>query len=526
MELGTYKYTNIVAIVFCIYMVIMLFIGWYSSKKITGAADYIVAGRRLNLFFATGTLFATWFCAGTMMGGAANAYLFGNQGVIFDPWGAALCLLLTGLFFARLMRRGGYMTLVDFFEIRYGREMGMLSTAVIVIAESGWVGAQLVAFGAILQMFLGLPLWVGILVSCVVLVAYTYMGGMWSVTLTDVVQMIILSAGLLILLPAVISHVGGWSNFIANASNWAELPAFAMGPAGESGYLGYIGLPGWFYYAGAWLAIGLGSIPAQDLMQRVLSSKDEKTAVRASYLAALLYVTIGMIPVIAGIAMFELMPELGVPDTEMILPWLAINFLPPILTAIFVAGLVAALMSSSDSALLAASAVIGYNGLRYFKPDASEKDTLRLTRMMVPVVAIASLLLALYAETIYRLMVIAWSVILVGLVAPYVGGYFWKKSNKPGALAAMAGGFLSWIAFIFYYLPATSEANVGIIEEGVVYTEWAIWDAVYIGSVPAFIVSIIMLVVVSLLTQKSSPPMPLKDMDGNVMPVKNWFGGI
>lgn len=526
MDLGNYQHTNIVAIVFGIYMLMMLLVGWYSSKKVDSTTDYIVAGRRLSLPFVVGTLFATWFCAGTMMGGAANAYLFGNQGVIFDPWGAALCLVLTGLFFARMMRRGGYMTLVDFFEIRYGKEMGLLSTIVVIIAESGWVGAQLVAFGSILQIFMGVPLWAGIIISCVVLVIYTYMGGMWSVTLTDVIQMIILTAGLLLLLPAVISHVGGWDHFVANASNWAELPAFAMGPAGDVGFLGYTGLPGWFYYLGAWLAIGVGSIPAQDLMARVLSSKDEKTAVRASYIAAILYVTIGLIPVIAGIAMFEVNPDLGVPDTEMILPWMAMKFLSPFVCAIFVAGLVAALMSSADSALLAASAVVGYNGLRYFKPDASDSDTLRLTRIMVPIVAIASLLLALYAETIYRLMVIAWSVILVGLAAPYIGGYFWKKTNKPGALAALFGGFISWIAFIFYYLPATSEANVGIIEEGVVYTEWAIWDAVYIGSVPAFLVSIALLVVVSLLTQKSSPPSPLKDMDGNLMPVKNWFGGI
>jgi len=524
LELGSYPYAGMVIIGIIVYMIGMVLVGWWSSRQIKNTDDYIVAGRRLNLFFATGTLFATWFCAGTLMGATAQAYLFGNQGVIFDPWGAALCLILTGLFFARLMRRGGYLTLVDFFDIRYGSKMGLLSTLVLTVAEIGWVGAQLVAFGTILQIFAGIPLGWGIVVSCAVLIIYTYMGGMWSVTLTDVIQMIILVAGVVLMVPSVVSHIGGWDYLFSHAGNWAEIPTFAMLPTAEEGYLWYFGVPGWFYYIGAWLAIGFGSIPAQDLMQRVLSAKNEKVAVHSSYLAGVLYLVVGIIPVIMGVAMFEVNPDLAVAETEMILPWLAMNFMPPVLTVIFVAGLVAALMSSSDSALLAAASVVGYNGLRYIKPDASPEQTLKVTRICVPIIAVGSLLLALYAETIYMLVVIAWSIILVGLFAPYAAGYFWKKCNQSGALAALIGGFAAWIGFILYYMPLAKEANVGIVEEGVVYMEWAIWDAVYIGSVPGFFVSIFLMIVVSLLTQKSDPPKPLADMDGKPMKLINWAG--
>ena len=125
MDAGTYAYGNWVLIGLGIYMVIMLFIGWYASTQVSSETDYIVAGRRLGLFFITGTLFATWFGSGTCMGGAGNAYIFGNQGVLFDPWGAAICLILTGFFFARLMRRGKYLTLVDLFEIRFSQKMGI-----------------------------------------------------------------------------------------------------------------------------------------------------------------------------------------------------------------------------------------------------------------------------------------------------------------------------------------------------------------------------------------------------------------
>jgi len=524
MELGAYPYASWVLVVLGAYLAGMIYVGWWASKRIKDVTDYVVAGRRMGIFWISGSLFATWFCAGTLMGGAANAYLFGNQGVIFDPWGAALCLILAGFFFVRIMRRGKFITLVDFFEMRYGRTMGLASTIVLIIAEIGWVGAQLVAFGSIIQIFTGFPLWVGIVISTIVLVAYTYMGGMWADTLTDIIQMVILAVGVIVLLPAAISHVGGWSTFFANASNWAELPAFAMTPTGDAGYLGYTGTMGWMYYIAAWMAIGLGSIPAQDFMQRALSSRDEKVAVYSSYIAGIGYIVIGVIPVILGMAAFIINPNLTVPETEMILPWMAMNFLHPLLASLFVAAAVAALMSSGDSALLAIGSMAGYNGLKYFRPGAPERLSLLVTRIVVPIAAVISLLLALYAETIYRLMVIAWTVILVGLFAPYAGAYFWRKANRSGALAALFGGFASWVAFIFYYLPTTMEANVGVIEEGVVYMDWAIWDAVYVASVPGFAISIALLVVVSLLTQKVDPPRPLVDMDGKPLPVKDWLG--
>jgi SSS family solute:Na+ symporter len=135
-------------------------------------------------------------------------------------------------------------------------------------------------------------------------------------------------------------------------------------------------------------------------------------------------------------------------------------------------------------------------------------------RIAVPVVTIISLILALYFQVIYNLMVVAWSLLLVSLFAPYAAAYWWKKANRTGALAAFFGGFVGWIIAYFIHLPGTIEANTGILEEGVVYWDWAMWDSLYIASVWGFIASIVCLVVVSLLTQKSDPPMPLLDIDG------------
>ncbi|MBC7358851.1 MAG: sodium:solute symporter family protein [Desulfacinum sp.] len=540
---GSYQYGGWVLVGLGIYMVLMLLVGWYASKKVQGTEDYLVAGRRLGLFLCTGTLFATWFGSGTCMGGAGNAYIFGNQGVIFDPWGAALCLFLAGFFFARLMRRGRYLTLVDLFQLRYGNGMGMLSAISLTVAEMGWVGAQLVGFGTIIHFFSGLPLGWGIAISTLILVVYTYLGGMWSVTLTDVFQMIILTVGMIVMLVVAVPLAGGWGEiFSSHTSNMMELPTWSFLPEkGDAGFLYYTGYVGWFYWLAAWMAIGLGSIPAQDLMQRMLSAGDEKVASYSSYLAGLLYVTVGMMPVVIGLIYFKLNPNLGPEDAlNKILLFMATDHLSPFFAVVFVSALVAALMSSSDSAILAASSMVGYNAYKILKPEVTTEQTLKATRIAVPIVTGISLILALYFEAIYNLMVISWSVLLVSLFAPYVAAYFWKGANRLGALASYVAGFVAWIVGYYAYLPMTLEANkvspdclppetfasVATTVEGVgqVYFDWAMWDALYISSVWGLIASVVALVAVSLLTRSMDPPMPLVDIDGEPMPVRNWMG--
>ena len=226
------------------------------------------------------------------------------------------------------------------------------------------------AFGRILQILTGIDPAVGICAAAVIVLIYTWAGGMWAVTLTDLVQVTVLVLGLLILTPILLGDMGGWKALVA------QIPSsrFDFYPRGDAA--------SWLAYARDWLVIGLGNLAGQDLIQRSLSSRDEKVAYRSAYLAGLLYITVGLLPVMLGMAGAVILPDLADPDLVMMS--LALKYLPDIALVLFMGALVSALLSSADSALLAPASVIGWDLLRYFKPDAEERSSLRRDALVRP----------------------------------------------------------------------------------------------------------------------------------------------
>jgi solute:Na+ symporter, SSS family len=519
MELGSYPYTWLIIVGIIVFFAIRIAIGYYASRKVTTTVDYIVAGRRLPIYLAGASIMATWFAAETLMGASAEAYKYGFQGVVFDPFGAALCLFISGFFFIRLMRRARYLTIIDFFDRRYGRWMGLAASLVQLVTYFGWTAAQIVAGGAIVHTLLGWPLSIGMLFVATIVILYTMMGGMWADTLLDFMQMFLTAGGITLIFFGVMNAVGGWDNFVANAGSiWVSEP-FTLLPIEGEGYLGYTGGQGWMYWLGAWMAIGLGSVAAQDLMQRSMSARNEAVAVHGTYMAGILYLVFGVMSPLIGIAMFAMNPNILPENTEFLLVTAAIEHLHPFLTALFIAALTSALMSTSDSSILAGASVFTENVMPYLGKKMDEKTQLRWTRIMVAVIGVVSLLLALYAETIYKLSVFAWTVILVGIFAPFALGMYWKKANQTGALAGFVGGFTTWIIALIILLPSALVVNEGDMDI-------AQWDAAYMGSVPAFIVSLVLVVVVSYATQKRDVPKELTDVDGNPLPLKKRLGWL
>ncbi len=469
-----------------LYLALMLGIGLYASRRVKNSADFIVAGKRLPLLLCTGTLAATWFGGGICIGAASAAYKGGFLAVIADPFGAALCLLLAGLFYVRLLRRMGLMTIASFFTSRFGPQAGLLASLCTIPAYVGWVGSLLVAFGRILQSLTGIDPVTGICIAAVIVLVYTWAGGMWAVTLTDFVQVVVLVLGLLILTPILLADMGGWATIAAQIPP-SRFDFFPRDGTATS----------WFGYARDWLVIGLGNLAGQDLIQRSLSSRNEKVAYQSAYLAGLLYITVGLLPVLLGMAGAVILPDLADPDLVMMA--LALKYLPDLALILFMGALVSALLSSADSALLAPASVIGWDLLRYFKPDSSEQTTLRVTRLAVLFLGIFSLIMALQTSSVYDLMVDSWSVLLASLFVPLTAGLWWRPCNDAGALASILVGLVTWQVL----LVATPDLPADLM------------------AVPFAAAA---LVIVSLLTKTHSPPRPLLDAEGRELSYVDRLG--
>ncbi|MEQ8211291.1 MAG: sodium:solute symporter family protein [Lacipirellulaceae bacterium] len=461
------------------FIVVMIVVGVLAGRRATGSEEFLVAGRSLPLWLCTATLTATWMGAGTVIGAAGAAYEGGILGVIADPFGAALCLTIAGTFYVRTLRRMQLLTIADFFQLRFSSSVGILSSVALIVLYVGWTAVQFKAFGTVAGSLVEVDPRLAISLGAVIILIYTATGGMWAVAFTDAIQIVLLLVGLVIMLPLVVSSLGGFDATFAKLST-EQLRFTPSEPTGAA----------WLEYVRAWLIIGLGSIATQDLMQRSFSARSESVAQGSAYIAAVLYLTFGMIPVLLGLIGAHAMP--GLEDPEMIVPELASQHLHPVGAVILVGALLAAVMSSADSALLAPASVLSANILPLFRPNASEKLSFAVARWSIPVIGMAALVVALTADKIYDLMLSSFELPLVSLFVPFTAGIWWKRANATGALASMLTG-------------------------GVV---WGLCLA-FAGDLPAELVglgaSALALFVVSLATQRSDPPRPLTDRDGKVL---------
>ena len=470
----------------CVYLLVMIAIGFAVSKRAGSKDDFIVAGRRLPLWLCVPTIVATWFGAGTMLGAAATGYEGGLLASIATPFGTSLTLILVGFFFVRTLRRMKLLTVADFFENRFGHVSAMVAAIALVLAIIGWIGGLMVAFGYVFETMTGVPMVIGIFAGGAIVIAYTTIGGMWAVAVTDFVQVLIIAIGLVVLLVVVLVNVGGWGVIAP------QLPehTFRLVPLEYDAGV-------WLNYVRLWVIFGVADLASQSLMQRVFAADSDRTAQNAFYLAGVGHLLLGLIPVILGIIAIVTMP--GLDDPQTIVPTMAIEYLHPVAIAIFVGAILAAIMSSADSALLAAASLIGINLAPAVKRDISSQQKLKVTRIAIPVIGIIAVYVALEVQLILDLMLDANSFLLAGVVGPYIAGVWWAKANRTGTLSAMAAGFSAWTL-----------------------SEWIYPDLA--GDVVGFGVSLVTIVIVTLLTQKIDPPRPLADEHGVPINLKGRLG--
>jgi SSS family transporter len=420
-----------------IYLLITLLIGAFTSRFISTSDDYVLAGRKLPLVLATSALFATWFGSETILGASSEFVEHGLLGVIEDPFGAALCLFLVGLLVARPLYKLKILTFCDFYRDRFGKRTEILSSLCMVPSYFGWIAAQLVALGIIFNSVAGISISAGIIIGALAVMIYTYIGGMWAISITDFLQSVIIIAGLIYLASDLFAEAGGLQQVVHNTPD--DFFRFTPEPDLEASV----------EYFAAWITIGLGSVAQQDVFQRVMAAKSSGVAVRSSYLAGFLYLTVGFVPLMIGLAASQVYPEVlaGLDDTQLMLPTVVLEHAGLGVQVLFFGALLSAIMSTTSGAILAPASILAENLIKPYLKDQSDRNLLRYLRFSVVLIAGASVIMASIQTNIYDLVAQSSALSLVSLFVPLMAGMYWKRSTELGAILSIIAGMMVWIFF-------------------------------------------------------------------------------
>ena len=418
---------NLVTAAILGYVVLQLGIAFWVARRVKNEQDYLVAGRSLGLGMGIFTVFATWFGAETCVGAAAKAYGGGLSETNADPFGYTLCLVLMGLFFAVPLYRRGLTTLADLFRARWGTGIEKLAALILVPGSILWAAAQIRAFGIVLGVSSSVDVDVMILVAGAVVIVYSTVGGMWADAYADLIQGCILIAGLVIL---------GITVFAGGGPGLGAITADQLAIVNTSKPV--------FTTLEGWCVPIFGSLVAQELIARVISSKSAVIARRAVLSAASLYFVIGIIPPLIGLVALHSLPA-GT-DGEHALALMAQTHLPTVLYVLFAGALVAAILSTVDSALLAAGALTAHNVVVPLVPSLTERGKLAVNRIAVVSFGVLACVFALSAEGVYELVETASSLGTSGVLWLLIFALYGERFGGPVAAgAALLGGVASFV---------------------------------------------------------------------------------
>jgi SSS family transporter len=444
------------------YLLVTIAIGLLAARRVHNPKDFMVAGRSLPLYMNVATVFATWFGAETVLSVSATFAKDGLSGIPGDPFGASVCLVIAALLFARLFYRLNLLTIGDFYKQRYGKGVEVLTSLAIVLSYLGWTSAQLTALGLVIHVLSGsaVDLSTAILLGAGVVLVYTIFGGMWSVAFTDLFQTIVILIGLTLVAFLVGDLAGGAGKVISQAAADGK---FAFFPSEAAG---------WWAMAGAFFAFAFGSIPQQDVFQRMTSAKDENTAVRGTIMGGLIYFCFAFVPifiayaaVVADPGVSKLFEAEDAREIQRILPDLVLGKMPLWAQVMFFGALLSAILSTASGALLAPSSLFTENVLRPFAPRLGEKQFLLLLRVILVTFTTGALLFALNSKsTMYEMVQNAYNVTLSGAFVPLVAGAFWRRATTQGALLSIVLGIGAWLGAANLAPEALVPANlVGLV---------------------------------------------------------------
>jgi SSS family solute:Na+ symporter len=427
-----------------LYLVVTIAIGLWAARRVHNSKDYVVAGRSLPLYMNTATVFATWFGAEVVLSVSVEFAKNGMGGIIADPFGSSVCLVLVAVFFARAFYRMDLLTIGDFYRKRYGRTMELGTSVVIAISYVGWTAAQLTA--------LGLAFWIlsdgaislqnGIILGALITLAYTVWGGMWSVAFTDLFQSVMIIVGMVAIAWVVGDMAGGAGKVIAVASE-----------AGKFEFFPKAGTKEWLAFVTAFLTLAIGSIPQQDIFQRVTSAKDERTSINGTLLGGVVYFAFAFIPIYIVYAGLLVDPSLGkllsaedARETQRILPAFIMSQTPMWVQVLFFGALLSAIFSTASGAIIAPTSLVTQNVIRPLFPRMTDRQFLISLRVVLLVFTAGALIFAINSKkTMYDMVQNAYTVTLVSAFVPLAAGIFWKRANNTGAILSALLGLIAWL---------------------------------------------------------------------------------
>ncbi|NML61513.1 sodium:solute symporter [Massilia sp. RP-1-19] len=436
------NYTLITSVV--LYLLGTLALGVWAGTRIKNTTDFAVAGRSLPLIMVVTTTFATWFGTETVMGIPSRFVQGGLNAVVEDPFGAGMCLILVGMFFAAKLYKLNLLTIGDYYRQRYGKGIEVFCSVAIIMSYLGWVAAQITALGLVFTVLTNgaMSEAAGMIVGTLAVLIYVVVGGFLAVALTDFVQMIVLVIGLSIIAFFSAELAGGADQVFAMADQgqlWRFLPPPTFNDI--------------IFFIGAGVTMMFGSIPQQDVFQRVMSAKDAPTARTGAIIGGASYILFAFVPMFIVTSAVLVMGDAGLAmaknDYQRLLPTFVMTKMPLIMQIIFFGALLSAIKSTSSATLLAPSTSFVENILKHLRPGMTDRQQLFAMRVTIVVFAalVLSYAIAMQGTSIYELVSTAYQVTLVAAFVPLVVGLYWKRATTQGAIMSVAAGMATWIIF-------------------------------------------------------------------------------
>lgn len=422
-----------------VYMLGMIGIGYYSSRKVSNNDDFMVAGRRLGPVLVAGTLAATEIGGGSSLGVAEKAYTTWGLSATWYVITMGIAFVILS-FLAGKFRGAEVKTVPEYFRRRYGRASGLVTAIIMMLPLIGLTASQFIATSTIVTVMLGIDYRTAVTITAAVVTLYSVMGGMWSITLTDFVQVILIVFGMAIAIPFAFGVTGGLENMVQHV------------PADTFDMFKGISVPTIISLVIMYIA---SFTVGQEAVSRFYSARDGKTAVQGSAIAAVINFVYAFIPAILGIAALAAV-NMGVLDAAIMkdggkfaMPMLAMHTMPAIIVGLLFSGIISATMSSASGDLLGAGSIFGNDIYKqYINKNATSDQVLKVTRTVMTLVGVVGWLVAFFnTGSIITLLMFSFSLRAAGAFFPYIFGLYWTKSSEAGTIASLILGSATVIFF-------------------------------------------------------------------------------